>query len=58
MHSLTALFARALGSVNIKELITNVGSSAGAAPAAGGAAAAAGEEKKEGSLLYIFTSLL
>ena len=52
------LFAKALESCNVKELITNVGSGAGAAPAAapaaGGAAAAAGdapkkEEKKEES---------
>merc|ERR1712179_659407 len=52
------LFARALEGVNVKELITNVGSSAGSAPAAGGAAPAADagaakpeakEEKKEES---------
>merc|ERR1711894_863431 len=36
------LFAKALESCNIKDLITNVGSGVGAAPAAGGAAAAAG----------------
>merc|ERR1711893_330678 len=36
------LFARALGGVNIKEMITNIGSAAAAAPAAAG-----GEEKKE-----------
>ena len=48
------LFAKALESANVKELITNVGSGVGAAPAAGGAAPAAGgggggaaEEKKE-----------
>ena len=46
------LFAKALESCNVKDLITNVGSGVGAAPAAGGAAAAAGgapaaEEKKE-----------
>merc|ERR1711955_76744 len=50
------LFCKALESCNIKDLITNVGSGAGAAPAAGGAAPAAGgaapaaeekEEKKE-----------
>jgi len=35
------LFAKALESANLKELITNVGSGVGAAPAAGGAAAAA-----------------
>lgn len=34
------LFAKALEGVNIKELITNIGSGVGAAPAAGGAAAA------------------
>merc|ERR1712242_596894 len=46
------LFAKALESCNVKELITNVGSGVEAAPAAGGAAPAAGgaaaaEEKKE-----------
>lgn len=45
------LFAKALEGVNIKDLITNIGSGAGAAPAAGGAVAeaapAAGEAKKE-----------
>merc|ERR1712226_1635028 len=51
------LFAKALSSVNVRDLITNVGSAVGsapaaaaAAPAAGGAAAAAEpakEEKKE-----------
>ena len=46
------LFAKALESCNVKDLITNVGSGVGAAPAAGGAAPAAGgaapaEEKKE-----------
>merc|ERR1711899_573105 len=47
------LFAKALESCNIKDLITNVGSGVGAAPAAGGGApvtggtAAAVEEKKE-----------
>merc|ERR1712179_778406 len=45
------LFSRALEGVNVKELITNVGSSAGSGPApaaAGGAAPAeAKEEKKE-----------
>merc|ERR1712105_314851 len=39
------LFAKALKSCNVKDLITNVGSGVGAAPAAGGAAPA--EEKKE-----------
>merc|ERR1711963_293244 len=46
------LFAKALESCNVKDLITNVGSGVGAAPAAGSAAPAAGgaaaaEEKKE-----------
>merc|ERR1712156_169441 len=47
------LFAKALESCNIKDLITNVGSGVGAAPAAGGGAPASGgtaaavEEKKE-----------
>ncbi|XP_055839837.1 60S acidic ribosomal protein P1 [Episyrphus balteatus] len=51
------LFAKALEGINIKDLITNIGSGVGAAPAAGGAAADAGaaaapaeakkEEKKE-----------
>merc|ERR1712098_266736 len=50
-----SLFAKALQGINIKDLITNVGSGVGAAaPAAGGAAAPAGEtaaaeEKKEES---------
>ncbi|GFO28942.1 60S acidic ribosomal protein p1 [Plakobranchus ocellatus] len=55
------LFAKALEGMNVKDLITNVGSSAGAAPAAGGGAAPAAaaadapaaeakkEEKKEES---------
>merc|ERR1712158_119509 len=50
------LFSKCLESVNIKDLVSNVGSGVGAAPAAGGAAPAAGgeavaeapkEEKKE-----------
>lgn len=47
------LFAKSLEGINVKDLITNVGSSAGAAPAAGGGAAPdagqaeAKEEKKE-----------
>merc|ERR1711881_64325 len=41
------LFAKALESCNIKDLITNVGSGVGAAPAAGGAAPAAEEKKEE-----------
>lgn len=47
--NVAGLFARALEGVNVKELITNIGSSAGSAPAAGGAApsaAAVTEEKK------------
>lgn len=46
------LFAKALEGINIKELITRIGSGVGAAPAAGAAAApaaaaAAPEAKKE-----------
>merc|ERR1712203_1219340 len=47
------LFSKALEGLNVKELIQNVGSSAGSAPAAGGAAPAdaapadAAEAKKE-----------
>ncbi|KAG7205565.1 hypothetical protein KM043_007537 [Ampulex compressa] len=50
------LFAKALEGINVKDLITNIGSGAGAAPAAGAPAAAAPdsaeaapakEEKKE-----------
>lgn len=48
------LFAKALEGINIKDLITNIGSGVGAAPAAGGgavadsgAAAAPAEAKKE-----------
>ena len=45
------LFAKALESCNVKDLITNVGSGVGAAPAGGAAPAAGGaapaEEKKE-----------
>lgn len=51
------LFAKALEGVNVRDLITNIGSGVGAAPAAGGAPAAAAaaapaaeaakEEKKE-----------
>ena len=36
------LFAKALEGVSIKELVSNIGSSAGAAPAASAAAPAAG----------------
>ncbi|XP_055296366.1 60S acidic ribosomal protein P1 [Sitodiplosis mosellana] len=44
-----SLFAKALEGVNVKDLITNIGSGVGAAPAAGAAAAApaAAEDKKE-----------
>merc|ERR1711973_1058921 len=45
------LFAKALESCDLKDLITKIGSGVGAAPAAGGAAPAAGaapaEEKKK-----------
>merc|ERR1712241_787973 len=41
------LFAKALESCDLKELITNVGSGVGVAPAAGGAAPAAEEKKEE-----------
>ncbi|KAJ0181391.1 hypothetical protein K1T71_003476 [Dendrolimus kikuchii] len=51
------LFAKALEGINVRDLITNIGSGVGAAPAAGGAPAAASaaapaaeaakEEKKE-----------
>merc|ERR1712193_277739 len=45
------LFAQALSSCNVAELITNIGSGVGAAPAAGGAAEEAPKEeaKKEES---------
>ncbi|KAK3774858.1 hypothetical protein RRG08_008407 [Elysia crispata] len=39
------LFAKALDGMNVKDLITNIGSSAGAAPAAGGGAAPAAAEE-------------
>lgn len=47
-----SLFAKALEGINVKDLITNIGSGVGAAPAAGGAPAAASAapaaaEKKE-----------
>merc|ERR1712154_203804 len=42
-----SLFAKALTGCNVKELISSVGSGAGAAPAAGGAAPAAEEKKEE-----------
>lgn len=46
-----SLFAKALEGINVKDLITNIGSGVGAAPAAGAAAAAAPvaavAEKKE-----------
>merc|ERR1712002_29965 len=43
------LFAKALAGINIRDLITNVGSAVGAAPAAGGGGggAPASEEKEE-----------
>lgn len=45
------LFAKALDTLNLKELVSNIGAGAGAAPGpaaqAGGAAAPAAEEKKE-----------
>merc|ERR1712124_189694 len=41
------LFAKALESCNVKDLITNVGSGVGAAPVAGGGAPAAEEKKEE-----------
>merc|ERR1712018_587910 len=52
-----SLFAGALKDVNVRELITNIGSGVGSGPAAGAGAAAAGgaaeeekvEEKKESS---------
>jgi len=40
------LFAKALSGVNVKDLITKVGSAAAAAPSAPAAAAPAAEEKK------------
>merc|ERR1739848_207525 len=43
------LFAKCLETVNIKDLIPNVGSGVGAAPAAGGAAEAPKEEAKKES---------
>lgn len=42
-----SLFAKALEGVNVKDLITNIGSGVGAAPAAGAAGAPAAAEKKE-----------
>lgn len=46
--NVAGLFARALEGVNVKELITNIGSAAGSAPAGGDApaSAAVSEEKK------------
>merc|ERR1712170_238621 len=41
------LFANALSSVNVGELITNIGSGVGSGAAAGGAAAGAEEAKEE-----------
>merc|ERR1711955_139501 len=42
-----SLFAGALKDVNVRELITNIGSGVGSGPAAGGAAAAAEDAPKE-----------
>merc|ERR1711862_1082949 len=41
------LFAKALDGIDIKSLVSNVGSGVGAAPAGGGADAPAAEEAKE-----------
>ncbi|CAI6351085.1 unnamed protein product [Macrosiphum euphorbiae] len=41
------LFAKALETANVKDLITNIGSAVGAVPAAGAAAAAPAAEAKE-----------
>lgn len=46
-HFPLGLFARALEGVDVKQLITNVGSGVGAAPAGGAAPAAAADDKKE-----------
>lgn len=51
-----ALFSRALQSVNIRDLITNVGS-ASAAPAAGGAAVASADTAAAEKSKYIFAYL-
>ncbi|XP_025418777.1 60S acidic ribosomal protein P1 [Sipha flava] len=40
------LFAKALETANVKDLITNIGAAVGAAPAAGAAAAAPADEAK------------
>ena len=45
--TVTALFARALSTCNIKDLINNVGSAAGAPAAAAGAATAPVEDAKK-----------
>merc|ERR1712078_966531 len=42
-----SLFAGALKDVDVRSLITNIGSGVGSGPAAGGAAAAAGAPKEE-----------
>ena len=53
------LFAKSLDGVNVKDLITNVGSSAGAAPAAGGAPAGeAPSEKKGKANLYLYADTI
>ncbi len=47
------LFAKALEGLNLKSMITNVGSGVGAAPAAGGAAAAGNNQ-----LMLIYSLIL
>lgn len=47
------MFAKALTGINIKDLITNVGSASAAAPAAGGGAAAAATEEVKGKICGI-----
>ena len=47
VYNCAALFARALSACNIKDLINNVGSAAGAPAAAAGAAAPPAEEAKK-----------
>ena len=50
------LFAKSLDGINVKDLITNVGSSAGAAPApaAGGGAPAGGQAEVKGRGLSFY----
>ena len=54
------LFAKALDGIDIKDLVSNVGSGAGSGPAAGGApaAGAAAGGAAEGTLHYLVTVLL